>query len=116
MYSYTEEWFSSGPSVFSTNKTDHHDIIELLLKVALNTIKQKCLPKTCVQSLPIPRDPPVIIATLPENRLVSAILTGPLQLLNKYQVIIIIINSLFQEGYTVNRKKLISTVALKYNI
>jgi hypothetical protein len=24
----------------STNKTDHHDITEILLKVALNTIKQ----------------------------------------------------------------------------
>jgi hypothetical protein len=24
--------------VFSTNKTDHHDISEILLKVALNTI------------------------------------------------------------------------------
>ena len=26
--------------VFSTNKTDHHDIAEILLKLALNTIKQ----------------------------------------------------------------------------
>ena len=26
--------------VSSTNKTDHHDIAEILLKVALNTIKQ----------------------------------------------------------------------------
>jgi hypothetical protein len=26
--------------VFSTNKTDHHDITEILLKVALNTINQ----------------------------------------------------------------------------
>ena len=32
-------WFSPGPLVFSTNKTDH-DITEILLKVALNTIKQ----------------------------------------------------------------------------
>jgi hypothetical protein len=30
----------SGSSGFSTNKTDHHDITEILLKVALNTIKQ----------------------------------------------------------------------------
>jgi hypothetical protein len=29
-------WFSP---VSSTNKTDHHDITEILLKVALNTIK-----------------------------------------------------------------------------
>ena len=30
--------FSSGTPVFSTNKTDRHDITEILLKVALNTI------------------------------------------------------------------------------
>ena len=35
-------WFFLGPLVSSTNKTDRHDItvIEILLKVALNTIKQ----------------------------------------------------------------------------
>jgi hypothetical protein len=33
-------WFSPGPPVSSTNKTDRHDITEILLKVALNTIKQ----------------------------------------------------------------------------
>jgi hypothetical protein len=33
-------WFSPGPLVSSTNKTDRHDINEILLKVALNTIKQ----------------------------------------------------------------------------
>ena len=36
----TDRWFSPGPSVSSTNKTDHHDISEILLRVALNTIKQ----------------------------------------------------------------------------
>ena len=36
----TGRWFSPGPPVFSTNKTDRHDITEILLKVALNTIKQ----------------------------------------------------------------------------
>ncbi len=30
--------FSPGTPVSSTNKTDHHDITEILLKVALNTI------------------------------------------------------------------------------
>jgi hypothetical protein len=35
----TGQWFSPGPSVSSTNKTDHHDITEILLKVAVNTIK-----------------------------------------------------------------------------
>ena len=34
-------WFSPGPPVSSTNKTDRHDITEILLKVTLNTIKQK---------------------------------------------------------------------------
>jgi hypothetical protein len=32
--------FSPGPPVSSTNKTDSHVITEILLKVALNTIKQ----------------------------------------------------------------------------
>ena len=36
----TGQWFSSGTLVSSTNKTDHHDITEILLKVALNTINQ----------------------------------------------------------------------------
>jgi hypothetical protein len=31
---------SPGTPVFSTNKPDRHDIAEILLKVALNTIKQ----------------------------------------------------------------------------
>jgi hypothetical protein len=34
----TVRWFSPGTPVSSTNKTDHHDITEKLLKVALNTI------------------------------------------------------------------------------
>ena len=33
-------WFSLGPLVSSTYKTDLHDITEILLKVALNTDKQ----------------------------------------------------------------------------
>jgi len=36
----TGQWFSPGPPVFSTKKTDHHDITEILLKVALSTITQ----------------------------------------------------------------------------
>ena len=32
-------WLFPGLPVSSTNKTDHHDITEILLKVALNTIK-----------------------------------------------------------------------------
>ena len=31
------QWFSLGIPVSSTNKTDRHDITEILLKVALNT-------------------------------------------------------------------------------
>jgi hypothetical protein len=33
------QWFSLGAPVSSTNKTDRHDITELLLKVVINTIK-----------------------------------------------------------------------------
>jgi len=36
----TGRWISPGPPVSSTNKTDCHDITEILLKVVLNTIKQ----------------------------------------------------------------------------
>jgi hypothetical protein len=32
--------FSPGTPVFSSNKTNHHDITEILLKVVLNAIKQ----------------------------------------------------------------------------
>ena len=35
----TSRWFSPGSPVSSTNKTDCHDITEILLKVTLNTIK-----------------------------------------------------------------------------
>ena len=34
----TGQWFFPGPPVSPTNKTDHHDLIEILLKVTLNTI------------------------------------------------------------------------------
>ena len=36
----TGRWFTLGPPDSSTNKTDHHDITEILLKVTLNTTKQ----------------------------------------------------------------------------
>ena len=32
------QWFSPGTAVSSTNKTDHHDITEILLKVALHHV------------------------------------------------------------------------------
>jgi hypothetical protein len=31
-------WLSPGTPVSSTNKTEHHNVIEILLKVVLNTI------------------------------------------------------------------------------
>jgi hypothetical protein len=34
----TGRWFSPGIPVSSTNKIDRHDITEILLKVALNTL------------------------------------------------------------------------------
>ena len=37
----TDRWFSPDPPVSSPNKTDRHDITEIVLKVALNTIKFK---------------------------------------------------------------------------
>ena len=41
----TGRWFSPGPPVSSTNKTDRHDITEIVLNVALNTIKNKQITK-----------------------------------------------------------------------
>jgi hypothetical protein len=38
-------WFSPGLLVSSSNKTDYQDISEILLKVALNTIKSKAKKK-----------------------------------------------------------------------
>ena len=37
----TGRWFSPGPLVSSTNKTDRHYITEILLKVALHTLKER---------------------------------------------------------------------------
>jgi len=39
-------WFLPGTPVYSTNKTDSHDITEILLKMALNTINQ---PPNCTK-------------------------------------------------------------------
>ena len=36
----TGQWFSPGPPISSTNKTDCHDIIEILFIVVINTNKQ----------------------------------------------------------------------------
>ena len=38
-------WFSQGPPVFSTNNIDCHDISEMLLKVALNTLNLTPIPE-----------------------------------------------------------------------
>ena len=37
---WTGRWFSQGTPVSSNNKTDEHDITDILLKVALSTINQ----------------------------------------------------------------------------
>ena len=34
----TGQWFSLGTLLSCTNKTDHHNIAEILLKVALSTL------------------------------------------------------------------------------
>jgi hypothetical protein len=41
-------WFTPGTTV-STNKTDRHDITEILLKVALSTTNQQSQPKRRLQ-------------------------------------------------------------------
>ena len=49
----TGKWFSPNPPVSSTNKTNRHDIAEILLIVALNTINQTNKPtvNACNHSL-----------------------------------------------------------------
>jgi hypothetical protein len=50
-----DQWFSLGtePEVSSTNKTDCHDIAEISLKVALNTINQTIKLIICIYKLQI---------------------------------------------------------------
>ena len=43
--------FLQGTMVSSTNKTDPHDIAEILLKVVLNTISHKPNRISCINSL-----------------------------------------------------------------
>jgi hypothetical protein len=64
----TGQWFSPGPPVSSTKKTDRHGTIDILLKVALNTIKQinkHCTyPNTCL----------LVKKLLPEDDLVNELI------------------------------------------
>ena len=46
-------WVSSGTPDCSTNKTDHHNITEILLNVALNTIKPSFKKIYTLQTLPV---------------------------------------------------------------
>jgi hypothetical protein len=39
------QWFSTGTTVSSTNKTDHHDLTEILLKVVLTNITLPLTPR-----------------------------------------------------------------------
>ena len=41
-------WFSLGTPASSTTKTGHHNIAEILLKVALNTINQSLFYIECI--------------------------------------------------------------------
>jgi hypothetical protein len=47
----TGQWFSLGAPVSSANKTDHDDITEILLKVALSTINQLNQPLSRLQDI-----------------------------------------------------------------
>jgi len=50
----TGRWFSPGPPVSPTNKTDRHDVDEIFLKVVLNTIKQTYKQTNCYLFLLLP--------------------------------------------------------------
>jgi hypothetical protein len=61
-------WFSAGTAVSSTNKTDRHDITEILLKVTLSTINVPffpgCSPWLCLSIL-------ISVPTCSTGRLIS---------------------------------------------
>jgi hypothetical protein len=54
----TGRWFSLGTPVSSNNKTDHHDITDILLKVLLNTRNLKTSPLFLISEK---KDPTIII-------------------------------------------------------
>ena len=47
----TDQWFSLGTPIPSTNKTNHHDITELSLKMELNSKTPNLTLKTCLVML-----------------------------------------------------------------
>jgi len=49
----TGRWFSPGTPVSCTNKTDRHDITDILLKVALNTINPNLNPSIVLKTRPV---------------------------------------------------------------
>ena len=56
----TGRWFSPGTPVSPTNKTDRHDITEIVLKVALNTttrtrymVLNKYVNNNCISTMPL---------------------------------------------------------------
>jgi hypothetical protein len=49
----TYQWFSPGPPVSSTNKTDCHEITEISLKVALNITQKQTKTYVCQHHHPI---------------------------------------------------------------
>jgi hypothetical protein len=59
----TGRWFSPGPPVSSTNKTDLHNITKILLEVALNTIKKKKKKEKKKRITVIAEVPPTSMAT-----------------------------------------------------
>ena len=57
----TGRWFSPGTPVFSTNKTDRHDMTEILLKVVLSTIKPTNQSLTFVTMVNFPHNPVITV-------------------------------------------------------
>ena len=62
-------WFSPGPSVSSINKTDHHDITKILLKVALDT-RELHLPSICLHAIKKEKKINSFLSNWPNNRII----------------------------------------------
>jgi hypothetical protein len=71
----TGQWFSLDTSVCFTNKTDHHNITEILLKVALNAITHILWPLHCLSF-----DLQLLITTLESSNF-----SGYLMFMNKLE-------------------------------
>ena len=95
----TGRWFSLGPPVSSSNKTDHQDITEKLLKVALNT--KQTNKQTNKQKAPSCIKPDLRCTEIVKHYLILPLLRGHLS----YQA-----TFWFQKGWPFKRRTIVYAI------